>query len=322
MKQETSLAPIQPGMATVAIGLDIYSSPNPIMRELQEAVAGLAVADLPILLIGEKGTGKEVIGRLIHTRQGGRADTFLTVPCSITNPLYLRTLFIELTQPQQDTLGATRSVFFDDICDLTPSSQAALVEALHDSYTPHSDHKPVVRIISATSRSPEEEIRTKRFREDLFYRLNGVSLRVPPLRHRKEDIPSLLNYFLTLHTKPLGYPPMVLRNQTMEALLRHSWPGNIRELEEFVKTVLFSGEQAALADLKAASTSTSDNRNYPSVLPLKEATKKASRQVERELILNTLARTRWNRKRAARVLGISYKALLYKLKRIALDDSQ
>lgn len=320
MKQETSIAPTQPGVAPAAIGLDIYSSRSPIMRELHEAVAGLAIADLPIFLIGEKGTGKEVIGRLIHARQGGRGDTFLTVPCSITSPLFLRTLFLEVTNAQQDNQGATRSVFFDDICDLTPSSQSALVDTLNNSHGTDPASKPAVRIISATSRSPEEEIRTRRFREDLFYRLNGVSLRVPPLRHRKEDIPSLVNYFLTLHRKPLGYPPIVLQNQTIQALLQHSWPGNIRELEEFVKTALLSGERAALAGLKAHSMETLDPDTFSAVLPLKEATKKASRQVERELILNTLARTRWNRKRAARVLGISYKALLYKLKRIALDD--
>jgi two-component system response regulator AtoC len=142
---------------------------------------------------------------------------------------------------------------------------------------------------------------------------------VPPLRQRKEDIPVLLEYFLKLHAGMLGLSPAALQPNTLQALIEHSWPGNVRELEEVAKKILLSDEGAALAGLRAA-RSPSPARGTSAVLSLKEAARNASRQVERELILKTLARTRWNRKRAARELGISYKALLYKLKQIAFDD--
>lgn len=321
MKENASVTAAQEKAPTPAPGPDIYQSRSPIMRELHEAVAGISASELPILIIGEKGTGKEILGRLIHARQGGRSDTFLTVPCSITNPQFLRTLFLEVSQAQNEPPGPIRSIFLDDVCDLTPSSQSTLLEALNNSDGTYPGHTLALRIISSTSRSPEEEIQKRRLREDLFYRLNGISLRVPPLRYRKEDIPSLVNYFLALHTKPSGYPALVLHQDTMQALLQHHWPGNVRELEDFVKTALLSGERAAFEDLKVQSPTSLTREAFWPALPLKEATRNASRQVERELILSTLAHTRWNRKRAAQALGISYKALLYKLKRIALDDS-
>ena len=291
------------------------------MRELYEAITGIAVADLHVLLIGEQGTGKGVIARLIHAHQGGKSDTFLTVVCSEANPPSLTHVFLQTAQARTDIPEQIHTVFLDNLADLAPPSQSALAEVLTNSHRTSQNSTSPVRIISATRRSLDEDIRAKRFREDLFYRLNGISLHVPPLRHRKEDIPYLVDFFLTLHRNTLGGPPTELQETTMQTLLLHPWPGNVSELEEFAKTVLISGELSALARLKAHLSGPSDGDRFSTFLPLKEATKKASRQVERELILNTLARTRWNRKRAARVLGISYKALLYKLKHIALDDS-
>ena len=291
------------------------------MHELHEAISGIAVSDLPILLIGEQGTGKEMIARLIHTHQGGRKDTFLKLICSVTVPSSIAQLFVEATRTHGTMQGEIRTIFFDDLCDLSPPNQEALIESLNDLHRHNPADKSTVRLVSATRRSLEADVRTKRFREDLFYRLNGLSLYVPPLRHRKEDIPYLVDFFLTLHRKTLGCPSIELQATTVQALLQHPWPGNVREIEEFAKTALISGELSALAELKTHSPGSAGADTFPAALPLKEATKKASREVERQLILNTLARTRWNRKRAARVLGISYKALLYKLKHIALDET-
>ena len=173
-----------------------------------------------------------------------------------------------------------------------------------------------------------------RFREELYYRINGVYLRLPPLRDRKEDIPALVEFFLKKYTSLFERQEPNVSQSTMSLLLRHSWPGNIRELENVARKIVALGdEHLATHDLMAenatkpadpqpkisATREVGDSR-IPSS-SLKEAARAASRVAERAMILNQLERTHWNRKRAARELQISYKALLYKLKQLGLDSS-
>jgi len=173
-----------------------------------------------------------------------------------------------------------------------------------------------------------------RFREELYYRINGVHLRLPPLRDRKEDIPALLEFFFQKYTSLFERPEPTISESTMSLLLRHSWPGNIRELENVARKIVALGdEHLATHDLtaehaaKAPDPSLAASKNSEpgiSQVPsgsLKEAARAASRVAERAMILNQLERTHWNRKRAARELQISYKALLYKLKQLGLDGS-
>jgi two-component system, NtrC family, response regulator AtoC len=163
-----------------------------------------------------------------------------------------------------------------------------------------------------------------RFRSELYYRINGVCLRLPPLRDRREDIPLLVEFFLTKYAAQLGRPRPCLSPRTLQILGEHSWPGNIRELENVVKKIVALGdEQLATAELGAAAgetrkTDAAVRHNHS----LKAAARAASREAERELIMKALARTRWNRKRAAQELQISYKSLLYKLKQIGFEDSE
>ena len=166
-------------------------------------------------------------------------------------------------------------------------------------------------------------MRAGRFRSELYYRINGVCLRLPPLRERKEDIPLLVEVFLTKHAAQLGRPRPSLSPRTFQAFLDHSWPGNIRELENVIKKVVALGdEQFAIAELIAGGRETRKTEVIARYgYSLKAAARAASREAERELILKALARTRWNRKRAAQELQISYKSLLYKLKQIGLEDS-
>jgi DNA-binding NtrC family response regulator len=163
-----------------------------------------------------------------------------------------------------------------------------------------------------------------RFRIELYYRINGVCLRLPPLRERKEDIPQLVDFFLRKHCAQLGKPQPSLSPGTLRMFLDHTWPGNIRELENCVKSVVVLGEdQLAVAGLGVSATETRATRTVETpVHSLKAAARAASREAERGLILEALARTRWNRKRAAEELQISYKSLLYKLKQIGLKESQ
>ncbi len=320
MKEENPLFAVHIPVPPVPASSLPLPSRSQTMRELEHAITDIGRADLPVLLVGEKGTGKEIIARQIHQHRDGAEAPFLKVTCSQNNPRLIKGLFEDTARAVRGKPGYSATVFLDEVGDLNLACQAALVEAMvNGDGQPQIEHLGA-RLISATSRNLEEEIRKERFREDLYYRLNGICLSVPPLRHRKEDIPALMEFFLKVHAENLGCSPAVLQATTLQALLQHSWPGNVRELEEVAKKILLSDERTALAGLNAGAAGLATAGGFSAVLSLKEAARNASRQVERELILKTLARTRWNRKRAARELGISYKALLYKLKQIAFDD--
>jgi two-component system response regulator AtoC len=179
-----------------------------------------------------------------------------------------------------------------------------------------------MRIISSSVRNLESDIEEGRFRKELYFRINGVCLRLPPLRERKEDIVALLQHFLRKHAEDTGKVVPGLDQETLDALIGYDWPGNIRELENLARNMVALGNTPLAAstvrDKWSARISTPcPDRN----LSLKTAAKAASREKERELILEALERTKWNRKRAARELQISYKALLYKLKQIGTSGT-
>jgi two-component system response regulator AtoC len=191
-----------------------------------------------------------------------------------------------------------------------------------------------MRVISSTTRNLEEEMKSGRFQEELYYRINGVHLRLPPLRDRSEDIPALLEFFFKKYASLFERSEPKISDATMSLLLRHSWPGNIRELENVARKIVALGdEHLATHDLsvgngsKAPDPHTGVSRISATVYShvptrsLKEAARAASRVAERAMILDQLERTHWNRKKAARELQISYKALLYKLKQLGLDGS-
>jgi len=216
-----------------------------------------------------------------------------------------------------------RTVFFDEISELDSSCQRSLVYALPDGEARPRRGSLGARVISTTNRNLDDEMRAGRFRSELYYRINGVCLRLPPLRDRKEDIPLLVESFLTRYAAEFGRPRPSLSPRALRMLLDYSWPGNIRELENAVKKIVALGaENLALADLVAEPVETRTEVSETRSFSLKAAARAASREAEREMILEALARTRWNRKRAAQELQISYKSLLYKLKQIGLPDSR
>jgi transcriptional regulator with PAS, ATPase and Fis domain len=167
----------------------------------------------------------------------------------------------------------------------------------------------------------EEALHQGGLRKDLFYRLNGVCLRLPPLRERKEDIPGLVEFLLRKDSSLIGRPQPSLSSQALQTLQEYSWPGNIRELENIVKRIVVLGNDSPVSDLRSLVTGTRCLNGDTEKLSLKQAGRTASRQAEKELILKVLTRTHWNRKRAAMQLQISYKALLYKLRQMGLGDS-
>src|SRR5262249_41429815 len=174
-----------------------------------------------------------------------------------------------------------------------------------------------VHVICGSSRNLEAEVRAGRFREDLYYRLSGVCLRIPPLRQRKEDIPLLLRFFLAKYAEAFQRPIPPLSAQTRQLFDEHAWPGNLVELEAVVRAIVAVGDESvAMGGLRSMLTRAGNGTN----MSLKEAARAASREAEKELILKVLTRTRWNRRRAAQELQISYKALLYKLKQIGCEE--
>ena len=296
---------------------------SPAMLTLESVATEIAPTTIPVLIMGEIGTGKEVFARRVHVLSS-HGGSLVKIACASMNA---ETLSAELGirggdgKKKNDSAG---TVFFDEISELDTGCQRVLLYAL-----PDGDPKPhpgvlTSRIISATTRNLDDEMKAGRFRSELYYRINGVCLRLPPLRERREDIELLGDFFLTKHAAQLGRPRPSLSERALRVLFDYTWPGNIRELENVVKNIVVLGdEQLAISQLveaPAASPPVTATSGLPP-LSLKVAARAASREAERELILRALARTRWNRKRAAQELQISYKSLLHKLKHIGLPDS-
>ena len=296
----------------------------PAMQTLESVIAEIAPTNIPVLFLGESGTGKAMFAQRIHQLSTRSEEPLVTVSCAAMNAAQLSAeLRLNASRNKDEGVGTAGSVIFDEISELDSACQRNLLYALPDGYADSGRGLLGARVISTTRRNLDDEMRAGRFRTELYYRINGVCLRLPPLRDRREDIPILVESFLSKHAAQFGRPRPSLSPRTLRLLLEHSWPGNIRELENVVKKIIALGdEQLAVSELASTQpepqVEVAEARGYS----LKAASRAASREAERGLILKTLARTRWNRKRAAQELQISYKSLLYKLKQIGVLDSE
>lgn len=302
--------------------LAFVPSISPAMQVLERMVTDLASTDIPILLVGEAGAGKEVFALQIHRLSPRRNEPLMKIHCaSVSADSFLASL--GEGRARANGGSAAGSVFFEEISELDAACQRRLLSALPDGGAMPRAGTLQTRVISGTSRNLEEEVQAGRFRGELYYRINSVCLRLPPLRERKEDIPMLVDFFLTKNATLLSRPQPTLSTQTRNLLLEYPWPGNIRELENVVRKIVALGdEQVIIADLAPAPSKPRAAAPQTGSFSLKDAARAASRQAEREMIMKVLARTRWNRKRAAQELQISYKSLLSKLKQIGLQDSE
>jgi DNA-binding NtrC family response regulator len=294
------------------------------MLALENALSEIATTNIPVLLRGECGTGKQVFARRIHQLSDRSSEPLLKISCaSVRTETLAAELGLEATGHEYREAGGT--VFFDEISELDESCQRKLLYALPDGESKSQRGILTARLISTTSRNLDEEMSAGRFRRELYYRINGVCLRLPALRERKEDIPLLADYFLAKYSLQLGRVHTHLSAKALDAFMEYAWPGNIRELENAVQNIVaLNDEDLALSDLTRVPV---EAVGLPikvdaSERSLKVASKAASREAERGLILKALDRTRWNRKRAARELQISYKSLLYKLKQIGLEKDK
>jgi len=305
------------------------------MIEVLELVERAAEFKSTVLLTGESGTGKEVLARAIHAQSPRRGEAFVAVNCAaIPENLLESELF---GHARGAFTGADRArrglfveadggtLFLDEIGELPLALQAKLLRALQEEEVrPVGESKPRhvdVRVLAATARDLEGEVRSGRFREDLFYRLDVLRVRVPPLRERREDIPLLVDHFLASFAAALGKPVRELADDALAKLVAYPWPGNVRELENVIEraVILVRGERIGTRDLPPNVTAPA--REAPPGGAADFSLREARRACETQAIERALAATNGNRTHAARLLGISHRALLYKLKEYGLQDA-
>lgn len=292
------------------------------MNSIKAAALEIAPTDIPILILGESGTGKEIFARLLHRLSLSSEAEFKKLSCSILDPAEL------LHHLHQDPQTNSRAhplgtLFLDSIDELDPACQRVLLTMLPDGQEQLENAAKSVRVISSSCRDLEETVQLGHFRKELFFRINGFCLRLPSLRERKEDISAFVEFFRRKYSQELGRPAPELDQDALDILRAYDWPGNIRELENLVKKiVVFGNAQAAVEDIRTAKPIPASSHGFVTGASLKAAAKAACRSAERELILQALERTRWNRKRAARDLQISYKSLLYKIKQIGVPSGK
>jgi two-component system, NtrC family, response regulator AtoC len=298
-------APPEAGTGVPATGTKVWlESVSPGMRTVEAVIRELSQNDVPVLVVAEHGAGKAAAAARIHALSRRASHPF---------HVFQGREVTESDLAARDGQGGT--VYLQEISELTQASQKELVRQL--SLT-DGERNGVPRYICGTSSELEPEVRSGKVREDLYYRVSGVCLRLPPLRQRKEDIPNLREWFCLVAARDFARPVPPLTSETQNFFLDYHWPGNIRELKDAARAIVALGDESlamrGLRSLLRRGDSTNGER-----ISLKDAARAASREAERELILQVLARTRWNRRRAAQELKISYKALLYKLKQIGYE---
>lgn len=297
---------------------------SPGRQSLERLILEISQTDLPVLIVGESGTGKEVVALQIHELSEYRELPLVKLSCTAsgTEPFQSQLRNIENGRDSRNGKGVG-TILFDEISELDLSCQRRVLHLFPEGNGLNSTQPFTGRILSCTARDLESEVRGGRFRSELFYRLDGVCLKLPPLRHLKEDVPALAQFFLMKYARIFHRPEVALSERTISVLVEYSWPGNIRELENVIKKIVALGsEEVGISDLNLHPSSSTPPGSILMTRSLKAAARAASQQAERELILETLTRTHWNRKKAAEALEISYKSLLYKLKQIQVPGSE
>ncbi|MGA8617751.1 MAG: sigma 54-interacting transcriptional regulator [Candidatus Sulfotelmatobacter sp.] len=296
------------------IGMDFVEGVSPSMRSVEAVMLEVAQSEVPVLLLAEPGAGKKATARRVHELSRRAGQQFRVVSCAT-----FMSVKVAGSSGQGSVLGGG-TVFLEELAELSREGQAWLLQALTRGNANDSRTQVLARLICASARDLEAEVRTGNLREDLYYRVSGVCLRLPPLRQRREDIPILMEHFLRKYGHDFQRAVPALSEETHRLFQEYSWPGNVRELENAAKAIVVLGdERVAMGGLRAMLLRP-DRGGNGSRVSLKQAARAASREAEKEIILRALTRTRWNRRRAAQELQISYKALLYKLKQMGCSE--
>jgi two-component system response regulator AtoC len=351
-RQAAGLLTVEPTVEDPPIGT------SAVMRAISGIVDRVAPTDATVLIWGESGVGKEVVSQRLYERSKRRDRPFVKVNCAalpvelLESELfgYERGAFTgaHSQKPGKFELAHSGTIFLDEIGEMPMPIQAKLLQVLQDGQFSRlgsrQDIRVDVRAIAATNRDLARLVRAGGFREDLYYRLNVVNIHVPPLRERREEIPQLVEHFLRLYAQRYGRPQPTLSGAAMRRFMEHSWPGNIRELENLVKRVVVLGGKewpdehtvfetpSVVAEAIAPRPTISlppppPARSAASALPvfdetlgLKEISRKAARDAERQALLAVLQRVRWHRADAARILKVSYKTLLNRIRDLKLEN--
>ena len=327
---------------------------SPIMRKLRAQAELLAQANVPALIVGESGSGKETAARLIHKLSVRSGSKFLKVNCAALPGDLLETELFGFervdstgavqTRPGKLELCEQGTVLIDEIAEMPTSAQSKLLQVLQKKqfFRPGSGAvvEIDVRILAATSANIERALSEKKLREDLYYRLSAFTVQTPPLRQRKEELPLLLRHFMHRLAKHYGLPARTFSPAALEACQAYSWPGNLRELEEFAKRYLMMGEKEMIfstsgdkdaagirtehgfrpADGTSGNGKNGDQMTSPN--SLKSLVQSVKWEAERNAIASALEKTAWNRKAAARLLRVSYRTLLYKIEQYHMSASE
>jgi two-component system, NtrC family, response regulator AtoC len=306
------------------------------MQDVRQKLERVAGANLSILITGESGTGKDIIARLLHLYSPWSNGPFVKVNCpAIPGSLleselfgYERGAFTGAlgTKPGRVELAHRGTLFLDEISELDPALQAKLLQVLQDGQFSRigsqEDTKVEVRVVSATNRELHRQIDEGNFRHDLFYRIAAMTIQLPALRERAIDIPLISEYLLQYYNDKLNGRAPMLRPALLEKMQRYPWPGNVRQLENLIKRYVVMGtEDVILSELlQTNDRDTLPELSFDGPVSLKKLTRQTVRKVEGRIILGALHANNWNRKKAARALGISYRALLYKLKEVGIPQ--
>jgi DNA-binding NtrC family response regulator len=335
--------PQQPFLEDLSDG-QFFLATSPEMRAIRRQVSMLSKADVPVLITGESGTGKEIVAQLLHRHSLRMGHQLLKVNCAALPADLLES---ELFGYEAGAFtGATRckpgkfelcdggTILLDEIGEMSPQLQAKLLQVLQDgSFSrlgARVNSKVNVRVLAATNVDIEKAIAERRFREDLYYRLNAFVIKVPPLRERREEIPYLLNEFATRFAVTHQLDSATFSPEIIAAAVAYPWPGNLRELGNFVKRYLITRDTgSALMDLEKnssrmpvqAARSLAEDATPISASGLKSVVRSMKDQTESRIILEVLDQAKWNRRIAAERLQISYKALLYKIRAYNLEIS-
>ena len=330
---------IEVGEMTPDNGIFIYSSDK--MHRIKEIIDQVANTDVTVLILGESGVGKEVVARSIHRNSFRRDKPFVKVNCAaLPQELLESELFGyergAFTGAYRQKLGKFElandgTIFLDEIVEISPSLQAKLLQVLQDREFSRlggkKDIKVDVRVIAATNKNVEEAVNKNLFREDLYYRLNVVKITIPPLRERKEEIPIFIEYFLNKFGKKFNKKIKSMPDKIMKAFLQQDWLGNVRQLENAIQRFVVLGNEEVMFDEMSSFVRKDPTQVIKEISPfkmerpsLKEVHRDAIVKAESEVIRKALELTKWNRKKAADILNISYKALLYKIKDCGIDE--
>jgi two-component system, NtrC family, response regulator AtoC len=328
-------SPDQAGQAT-RLGVEIALWQSPRMQEVCKIIEQASLVDITILITGETGTGKDLVARAIHHLSARRVGPLVKVNCAaVPRELLESELFGHergaFTGAHQLKVGKFEAanggtIFLDEIGDLHPGLQAKLLHVLQDGTFSRvggrSTIRADVRIIAATNQDLEAAVIGGRFREDLFYRLNVIQIEVPPLRERSEEIPLLIDYFRRRYSRLYRRDGFTITPDAVERLVNRTYQGNVRELENIVKRMIVLNDpmfsRVSLPRQRPEGGPNGRDAGSTGALSLRSIAREAAVMAERQTISRALDQTRWNRVQAAKLLDISYRALLYKIKRAGL----